>query len=204
MPMIIIELGTSTRTFSSTSGERNGTLSHDGEQFSYRVVGPREGERSSDVAVVSSLRIGIGLRHGIYVAGDLELGGLVSPVASRAEMTTPGARGTPTISQNSAILMSGLAVVGAARAAGRGSFGVEVAGGVRTLSYKYESHYGACEQTDRITTSAPVLEARARASVWLTPMIIAGATLGASLIDHGSWMAGLHLGVQTHAFGGQR
>jgi hypothetical protein len=153
--------------------------------------------------VVTSLRLGIGSRTGIYGALEAEIGGLVRDSAGAAEMTSSGVLGTPTIAKTSAMVMSGLGVLGV-RAGERNRFGIEVAGGMRNVSYHYTSHYLACENEMTVTASQKVLELRARASTWLTPFLSLGATAGASVIDRGDWMAGLYLGVHTHAFAGNR
>jgi hypothetical protein len=51
---------------------------------------------------------------------------------------------------------------------------------------------------------SPLLEARARAALWLSPFLNLGVTAGASVIDRGAWMAGVNLGFVTQAFGGLR
>jgi hypothetical protein len=48
----------------------------------------------------------------------------------------------------------------------------------------------------------PVLEARARGSVWVTPFISVGATAGKSLVDEGT-VAGMYMQWSTRAFGGR-
>jgi hypothetical protein len=49
-----------------------------------------------------------------------------------------------------------------------------------------------------------LLEARARVDVWLAPWFTIGGSVGASLIEEGSWMAGLYLGFHTWAYAGDR
>jgi hypothetical protein len=50
----------------------------------------------------------------------------------------------------------------------------------------------------------PILEARARAALWLSPFVNFGASAGASVIERGSWVAGVHLGIVSQAYGNQR
>ena len=109
----------------------------------------------------------------------------------------------PTIEKSSATVSTALGVLGA-RAGERNRFGIELAGGVRTVRYEYTSRYLACETDAVVTASQSVVEVRARASTWLTPFVSLGATAGASVIDRGDWMAGLYLGVHSHAFAGNR
>jgi len=202
MPVIILEVGTAVRQFASPLGERTSTVKHGDESFSYRVVGPMNGaQRALDVAVVAQIRLGVGLSHGVFVAVDAEIGG-VAGGASTPEMTSSGALGSPDIAETSVVVLSGLGVAGIRGNVGHVNLGVEVAGGGRTLTYAYESHYHACEQTDSISASMPVLEGRARASYWVSPYVYVGATVGKSLIDE-SWMSGVVLGANSRAFGGR-
>jgi len=200
-PSLIIELGTAVRQFASPLGERAGTISHGDESFSYRVIGPSSGARKLplDTAVVATLRVGVALRYGFYVAADAEVGALTDGTA-RAEMTSSGVRGTPAIEQTSVAVLSGLGVAGVRARLGSLNLGVEAAGGFRTLTYNYDSKYHACEETMSITTGMTVLEARARAAVWVSPFVTLGATAGKSLIDD-SWVGGIYVGAHSRAFG---
>ena len=80
--------------------------------------------------------------------------------------------------------------------------GVELAGGVRGLAYEFDSTYLACETTTTVTTVQAVLEARARASVWLTPRLALSALAGKSALD-GGMVGGLAIGFTNHAFAGR-
>jgi hypothetical protein len=203
-PLVQIELGTAMRTFASPTGERWGSLEHDSESFSFRTVGASESARPFDTALVTTLRIALGGRYGSFLALEGELGGLVEQTGGRVEMMTSGLLGTPSIEQTHAIVVSGLAVAGAGGSIGRLRLGAEVAGGVRDVAYLYESHYLACEQSETLSITTGVLEARARAGVWLSPFVSVGVTAGASLLDRGAWVGGLSVGVVTQAFGGTR
>lgn len=200
VPAIIIELGTAVRQFPSPLGERTGTVTHGEESFAYRVVGPGTANVAMDTAVVGTLRVGVGLRHGFYVAADGEAGGLTASQGS-SEMTSSGVRGTPDFRQTHVVVLSGLGVLGVRARLGNLQLGAEAAGGLRTLTYSYQSNYLACEQTASFTTSMPVLEARARAALWVTPFISIGATAGKSVIDE-AWVGGVYFNANSRAFGG--
>lgn len=204
-PLILIELGTAMRTFRSPLGAATGHLEHDGESFSYRVVGEPAGPAApaSESAVVSTIRVGFGLSRGLYVAGDVELGG-ITRTAGRAEMTSTGMFGAPSITPSGSPTLGALGVAGFRGALGPGALGVEMAGGVRSIHYGYESRYLSCVTTTSHTASTSVLEARARASLWLSPFVSVGATAGASVLERGAWMAGVHVGFASRAFGDLR
>lgn len=203
--LIFLELGMATRTFASPLREGTGTYSHEDEQFTYRVVGMSPGAEAAprESALLSTLRIGVGLPRGFYAAGEGELGGLVRS-ESRAEMTSAGNLGAPALTPATNLAFGALGVLGIRGETNRGTLGVEVAGGVRAISYRYDSHYLACETQASYTVASPILEARARAALWLSPFVSIGATAGASVIDRGAWMAGINLGFVSQAFGGLR
>lgn len=203
IPLLIFEVGMNVQAFASPLGERSGSVEHGEQEFSYRVVDPGGASAPAKAtAVMTTLRVGGGGR-GIYGAAELEIGGLVSD-SSRAEMITRGEVGAPTIEETGTLAYGALGVIGAQGSTRRATFGVELVGGVRGVTYRYESRYLACEQTESIATSRPVLEARARASIWLSPVINAGVVVGSSVIDRGAYMGGVFLGANTRAFGGLR
>lgn len=202
---ILLELGVATRTFGSPLGEASGRLSHDDESFAYRVIGtpPGAATPATETAVVATARIGGGLRRGFYLAVDGELGGLTR-TASRAEMATSGVFGAPSITPGANVVLGALGVAGVRGSTRRAALGVEAAGGLRAIGYQYESSYLTCVTTAMHWVTSPILEARARASYWLSPWVSVGATAGASVLERGAWMAGVHVGLVTQAFGGLR
>lgn len=201
---LIFEAGLTTREFSNLVDVHTGSVTHEDESFNYRLVGPSESGATRDRALVSTLRIGGHLSRHLYAAADLELGGLVTRAPSSVEMTSSGQRGSPRIASGAAVMANVLGVLGARGQIGAGVLGAEVAGGFQSVTYTFESQYGACIQNEAITVGAPVLEARVRAQLWLSPFVTAGAHVGSSMIDRGAWSAGVHLGVVTRAFGGGR
>jgi hypothetical protein len=200
----ILELGTAVRTFQSPLGDATGRLAHDDESFTYRVTGrPAEAsDPAAETAIVGTVRIGFPLPRGLYVAVDGEIGGLTR-TTSRAEMTSTGMFGAPSITPGASVVTSGLVAAGARGETRHGTLAVEAAG-VRAIFYQYQSRYLACESSATHKVSSPLLEARARASRWLSPFVHVGATVGASVLERGAWMAGVHLGVVTQPYGGMR
>jgi hypothetical protein len=49
-----------------------------------------------------------------------------------------------------------------------------------------------------------VIEARARAALWVTPWITLEAEIGAGVLDRSEWVAAAMVGLHTRAFGGRR
>jgi hypothetical protein len=72
------------------------------------------------------------------------------------------------------------------------------------VHYTFESSYHLSETSTTLVYNDGVVEARARGELWLSPWITAGATVGASVLDRGDWMAGVYLGVHSRAFAGSR
>jgi hypothetical protein len=198
-PSLFVSAGTAMRRFASPLQTTDGTVTHDGESFRYRVIAP---ERAAlDTAVVAQIRAGVGLRHGFYGAIELEAGGLAEG-STNPEMMSSGLLGTPEIRGAGVAVLGGAIALGARIRMGVLDAGLEGVAGVRTLVYQYESHYLACETTSSITATTPVLEARGRAALWLTPFISLGVTAGRSVVDD-AWITGVHLGASTRAFGGR-
>jgi len=201
-PNLILEIGMVMREFASPLGARNGSVTHDDETFAFRVVEPTSsgGAAPRDPAMAFALRLGVGLPSHLYLAVDGEFG--VAGDDARATMLDSGVRGSPTIRPTSVTLLGGDVALGIAGRAGHLTLGAEVAGGGRTLMYNYASTYGACEQKTSILATTGVVEARVRGGWWFTPFAQLGMTAGKSLIDD-SWMGGVFLNAQSHAFGGR-
>jgi hypothetical protein len=206
--LLILDLGVSVRTFESPLSSSTGTVTHADESFTYRVAGGAPSPSSpaqppSETAVVSTLRVGSATPRGFYLLAEGELGGLVRN-ASQVEMTSTGLHGAPSIKPDASLVTGVLGVAGVHGVVGDTTLGVEVAGGVRSITYQYESRYLSCQTSSSQTVSSPVLEVRARASRWISPFVNVGASAGASVIDRGAWVAGVHLGFATQAYGNLR
>jgi hypothetical protein len=203
LPRIFIEGGTRVRSFGSGLADQTGSISHGLESFSYRVVMPTA-EAHRDVAVTTNLRIGFGIPHGFYGGIEGEIGGLVAPASATAEMTSSGVFGSPNVEQQSGLVL-GLAAVGGVRVNGRyGSLAIEGAGGLRSVRYTFASSYHECETETTIVDNRSVVEARARAELWLSPWLTAGVAVGSNVLDQHDWMAGVYLGAHSRAFAGGR
>ena len=201
LPLIYFELGTSLQRFDTPLRDGTGSVTHENENFTYRMVSPTSGggDALQATAVVANLRVGVANRIGLYAAGELEFGSLVQD-PTRMEMMSTGKFGSPELEKSSAVAFGGLAVVGFQRGTKHVLLGAEVAGGFRGVSYQVHSQYLSCEDTTSIVTARGVLEARARAAVFVTPVVSIGAQVGSSLVDEGTWTAGVFLGGYTRSF----
>ncbi len=203
IPRIVIEGGVIVRQFASLLDSQAGSVTHGTESFAYRVLTPPRA-RLLDTAVLSTLRAGVGLSHGLYAAAEADLGGFTHAAPVATEMLSTGAFGSPDLQQERGFLVDSLAAVGVRGEAHGGELAVELAGGVRAASYSFESSYHGCLQATSVTAVAPIAEARVRGELWVSPWLTAGLTAGASVLEHHAWMGGLYLGVHTRAFGGER
>lgn len=204
VPRLFVELGTNVRQFGSGLGAQTGHIAHGSEQFAYRTIMSPTTDAPSDTAMTTALRLGIGLRRGFYAGVEGELGGLTSVASASPEMMSTGTFGAPTLVQQRGLVMGAVGVAGFRGSAGRATFALEGAGGVRHVRYNFESTYHHCIDTSTIAVSRAIVEARARGELWLNPWITAGATLGSNVLDRGDWVAGVFLGVHSRAFGGAR
>lgn len=184
-PAVTLDIGVGVRSIASPLGAANGTVTHDMQSFAYRVVGPAAQPAAPlDTAVIAQLRIGAPLRYHLYVAGELE-GGALTTSRVRTEMMTSGELGTPTLTAGSTALIGAAGVLGIGGRIGGVDLGIEVAGGVRGLSYAYDSTYLSCETTSSISAAQAVVEGRARASMWLSPRMSLTVLAGKSALDEG-------------------
>ncbi|HUJ63831.1 MAG TPA: hypothetical protein VLX92_35265 [Kofleriaceae bacterium] len=136
---------------------------------------------SAALLTTTALRLAFG-NGPAYLGLEGELG----TIESAAGNDTPNLTGS----------MIGGYLVGGLRATSRsGSMGVEVAGGVRSLSDPL-----ATVQAEH----TGVLELRARGELWVGPWLSVGAMAGTSIVESGDWMAGVFVGVHSRAYGSRR
>jgi hypothetical protein len=131
---------------------------------------------ATDEVLTFDQRMGYSLPYGVYFAVDFELGNF-------AYESERGGRN----------VLLGAAVAGGLRADLLiGALSAELVGGARAYSYA----------SDHALSGEGVLEARARADLWITPWFTLGGTIGTSLIRGGEWLAGIYLGFHSHAYAG--
>lgn len=203
IPHVVIEGGAIVRQFGSLLDRQTGSVIHGNESFAYRVLAQPQG-RPLDTAVLSTLRAGVGLSHGLYTAVEVDLGGLTQPGRAATEMMTTGSFGSPDLQQERGFVVDSTATIGVHGATHAGGIGAELSGGLRAVSYSFQSNYHDCQQATSITVFAPIAEARVRGELWISPWLTAGATVGTSVLEQHSWMGGVYVGVHTRSFGGER
>jgi hypothetical protein len=193
--------GMDTRTFTSPLSSRTSSVTHEDETFAYRVVGPEvQPDASREMGVAGQLRVTAPLRWGFYAGAELELGGVESS-AVRADMMDVGTRGLPSITPGSAMMFSGVGVLGVSgRVSDRLDIGVEVAGGGRGVAYSFDSHYGACETSTSIIAGDIVGEGRVRGTAWLSAAMSLTLFGGRSFVDDGM-VGGVSLGFTNQPYG---
>jgi hypothetical protein len=87
-----------------------------------------------------------------------------------------------------------LASIGLRVSLGPAAFAAELAGGGRLYNYVGEA----------TMHGEGVLEARARASVWLGPWVTIGPMVGTSLVTRGEWVAGGFIAFHSRTYAGER
>src|SRR5262249_58108708 len=102
--------------------------------------------RVLDTAVQSTMRASFVLPHGLYSGLEVDLGGLTQTGGAGTEMMSTGAFGSPSLSQDRGLIVDTLGVVGLRGATGFGGLGVELAGGMRAISYSFHRNYHDCQQ----------------------------------------------------------
>lgn len=201
LPRIFIEMGTNVRQAASGLDATHGEVTHGDESFAYRVVMPA---RMDETMVTTTLRLGVMNRHGIYGMLEGEIGGIVGGAGASTEMAATGTFGSPQLEQHGGLVVGGYGVAGARAALGRATLAVELAGGVRSRMYSFDSTYHGCETSSSISVSRGVVDARVRGELWSGPWFALGATAGANLVERGDWMMGVYFGLHSRAYAGSR
>ena len=154
------------------------------------VYGSGMAQRASAMAAMGELRVGVDLPLHLYAAGEVELGSATAPdTGDLSALRTDGEMSTGSAS---GMFLGGYGVLGARFGTHAGLLALEAAAGARHVSGLI---------TD---ASTGVVEARARAEVWLGPWITLGGTLGTSVLERGDWMTGVYVGLHSRAFAGGR
>src|SRR5205823_14245173 len=93
------------------------------------------------------------------------------------------------------VAAAGVGVAGVHVGLGAVAIDGELAGGGRFVETATQSRYAI--------DGEGVVEARARAALWVSPWVTVGGVLGTSMIARGEWTAGLFVGGHSWAFGGR-
>jgi hypothetical protein len=176
-PEVFMELGTNMRHFASSAGPLS--VARISTPSTSTSVASSTTHSNAGPAWMFDERMGVHLNRVIYFAFDFEFGdfaGTNSPALDERVIIVDG-------------MLSAGAHVGVGPFALRG----EVAGGLMESAL--------VSQTDM--SLDPMLEARGRVDLWLSPWFTVGGVGGASLIHSGEWMAGLYIGFHTWAYAGQ-
>ena len=202
-PPVIIEGGAVMRRFDSLLDGQTSTINHGDTSFVYRATAIAR-RHPQDTALLSSIRLTLVLPHHFYIAAENDAGGLTRPGDVTTEMMTTSPAGTPMLTQDGGFIDDAFGIVGVRTTFGFGAVGAELAGGLRTVAYDFDSRYLSCATTSRIVAYSAIAEARVHGEVWLGPWIAAGVTVGTSVLEQHAWMGAVYLGFHTRAFNGER
>lgn len=166
-PYVFVDLGVNTWHF-TTPGDAPSSTARSVSSASSSMMSPASNKSRM---LTYDERVGVGMRYGLYVAFDFELGAFASQPATSSGLLA-------------------LVSAGIEHRLGPITLGAEVTGGV--LAYS--------PANSTALDSERVLEGRARGDFWLTPWLTLSGVVGTSLISDG-WMAGAAFGFHTHAYG---
>ncbi len=168
-PYVFVDLGVNSWHFTTPGGDASPSTARSVSSVSSSSM--TSSARTKSRMLTYDERVGVGMRYGLYVAFDFELGAFASQPATSSGLLA-------------------LVSAGIEHRLGPITLGAEVTGGVLA--------YSPANSTD--LDSQRVLEGRARGDFWLTPWLTLSGVVGTSLIGDG-WMAGGALGFHTHAYG---
>lgn len=190
VPSLSIDFGVATHRFAGERLAAMGTFMENSTSFGYRF-GTEPGESLATNVIAPQLRVALAVAGPLYVASELEIGGVTSGPHAWGEIDGSNAGPITT-------------TYGAARAAvGMQArfeplmLSGELAGGARMLAYKIKDEGATAYQT------RGEIQARARLDVWLSPRMTVGAMVGTSLLDRGDAIVALSIGGHLRAFGGE-
>lgn len=202
---IIEEVSTITSLVDVSGIEATGEMDHDdARDYRYRVVSDDVNDGEPAVAYGLAIRL---LYPGRVMYGGLETSLAVVSGAEGAPVTdaATGALMTPSI----AGMVTATGVLGSRsfrEPFGRDlplSFGAEVSAGVRAIALTVDSRSGSCVTEDTTLHLRPMVEARGRADLWITPRVSLGAYAGADVLT-GMPTGGLTFAMHRRGFDGVR
>ncbi|HEY4181647.1 MAG TPA: hypothetical protein VGM90_32610 [Kofleriaceae bacterium] len=193
-----IDLGFVSRTFSSLTSGGVGVAHHGGGSYMFKTSPQDDG--ATDRAYGAQMRITSFVGTHFYMGGDLEIADVEAAATSIALLPGPTPE-MPNISQSGAFLLGGDVMLGyAGRATDRLELAAEMAAGVRTVGYSFDSTLGSDQSSSRVWGSSGMVEARARATYWVSPTMNVGAFVGHGFTDDGS-VLGIAVGIASTPFG---
>lgn len=133
---------------------------------------------SRDQTLEFDERLGVGIGHGLYLALDLELGNF---------MWSRGDDGRD-------VMLAASGAFGLRIGLGPIALSAEIAGGGMAYSWPSSTSFA----------TAPLVEARGRAELWISPWITIGAVGGTSVLRRDEYLVGGFVGFHTHAYAGDR
>jgi hypothetical protein len=204
---VAVEVGLVSSMVDLSSLSTSGDISHsDGSTYSYRIVGEDLGNDLLRPATGIALRT---LVHGRHLYGGLESSfQFIDGAPAQRIYMDSGAMLSPRLTG----VTSTLAVLGARRFADQlfgplaphgVSAGAELGAGVHMISVEADSVKGSCVTTDTSLDVSPVIAARARVDVWLSPYVSFGLWGGSDLLSR-SPSAGLVISSHFRPFDGTR
>lgn len=190
VPALSIDLGVAGHRFAGQPLAAMGTFMENTTSFGYRF-GTEPGESLATNVIAPQLRVALGLAGPLYVASELEIGGVTSGPRVWGEID--GGDGGPI----STTYGAARAAVGLRARFEQLMLSGELAGGARMLAYKIKDEDATAYQT------RGEVQARARLDVWLSARMTLGAMVGTSLLDRGDTIVALSIGGHLRAFGGE-
>lgn len=202
VPSLSLDLGLVAHRFNAEPIDERGIVTHFGMPYSYRVIGVPEDDRAFTARALA-LRMTATFHGRFYGGAEEELGGLGQ--APRLATETAQATGPiPAMASSGGLYMGARGLLGVQTGIERLTMAGELAAGVRMIVFDTRSQLMGDSQSDSVLQVRSVLEARARASYWLSPWIAVGVSFGTSLVDRGDVAIGVDVSASSRTFGGRR
>lgn len=202
VPSLSLDIGIVMHRFTAERIDERGSVTHLGMPYTYRVIDAPEDDRAF-IARALALRMTAAVHGRFYGGAEEEFGDLSqAPRLGTEAAQTTGPLPTMT---TSGVLYGGVrGLLGVQAGVEHLSMAGELAAGVRMIVFDTRSHLMGDSQTDSVLQLRSVLEARVRASYWLSPWIAVGVSFGTSLVERGDVAIGVHVSAHSRTFGGRR
>lgn len=201
VPSLSLDLGVVGHRFTAEGIDAHGSVTHYGVPYRYRVTGVPTDDRAFTARALA-MRMTATFHGRFYAGAEEELGGLgqAPRLATEAAPTTSA---LPAMSSSGGMYIAARAVLGVQAGVERVTMAGELATGMRMIVFDTHSRLMGDSQINSVLQVRSVVEARVRASYWLSPWLALGVSFGTSLVERGDVAIGVDISGHSRTFGGR-
>jgi hypothetical protein len=190
----LFEIGGMSSAFTGPQVMHQNSIYFLGDYYGYTLSSGTPSDRDSN-ATLAAMRFSFGLGSHLYLGGEFAGGELnQSPIQVTGDNQAHTVMATPTIARTSMLAYDMFA--GARARAGSLELDGELALGQRRFNTTIDTMSDGTDfgEADNVSETMPLVEARVRGLVWMTPHVSLALQVGTGLGDQGELTGGLLLG----------